>query len=472
MASLFSGLIRRFKRAADSGAELPIREELYSIERLEQYALVLAAEHKIAEKPQRVSLLLPRLEENGRKLIAAYKALAESIRAEHVISPAAEWLVDNFHIVEEQVREIREDLPKSYYHELPKLAEGDFRNYPRIYALSVALIAHTDSHLDTETLRRFINAYQKVAPLSIGELWAVAISLRLSLVENLRRLATRIVSSRTERDEADRLADKVLELAQRAPEEVSPLFVARMVKRKSLGRPFAVQLTQRLREQDPGVMPVMEWLEKQLAKKGLSIEKIVHEEHDRQAAAQVTVGNIITSMRLLSNLDWKDFFETVSLIDPELAKDPAAVYSRMDFATRDRYRHAVERISKGAKKSETEIARAALRLAEEARRAGEDAAHAHVGYFLIAEWGLSIGNGSCVSPAPRRTGATGDRATRDPRISRDPDSADDADRRLCRHHRVARTTEHRHGRDRRAGVIDSSERFGAERTQLGYHAHL
>ncbi|HEX7531000.1 MAG TPA: hypothetical protein VF333_07645, partial [Pyrinomonadaceae bacterium] len=385
MASLFSGLIRRFKRAVDSGAELPIREELYSIERLEQYAVVLAAEHKIAEKPQRVSLLLPRLEENGRKLIAAYKALAESIRAEHVISPAAEWLVDNFHIVEEQVREIREDLPKSYYHELPKLAEGDFRNYPRIYALSVALIAHTDSHLDTETLRRFINAYQKVAPLSIGELWAVAISLRLSLVENLRRLATRIVSSRTERDEADRLADKVLELAQRAPEEVSPLFVARMAKRKSLGRAFAVQLTQRLREQDPGVMPVMEWLEKQLAKKGLSIEKIVHEEHDRQAAAQVTVGNIITSMRLLSNLDWKDFFETVSLIDPELAKDPAAVYSRMDFATRDRYRHSIERISKGAKKSETEIARAALRLAEEARRAGEDAAHAHVGYFLIAE---------------------------------------------------------------------------------------
>jgi cyclic beta-1,2-glucan synthetase len=384
MASLVSGLIRRFRRAADSGAELPIREELYSIERLEQYAVGLAAEHKIADQPQRVSLLLPRLEENGRKLIAAYKALAESIRAEHVISPAAEWLVDNFHIVEEQVREIREDLPKSYYHELPKLAAGDFRNYPRIYALSVALIAHTDSQLETESLRRFINAYQKVAPLSIGELWAVAISLRLALVENLRRLATRIVRARTERDEADRLADKLIELAQRAPEEVLPLFVPRMAKRKSLGRAFVVQLTQRLREQDPAVMPVMEWLEKQLGKKDLSIEKIVHEEHDRQAAAQVTVGNTITSMRLLSNLDWKDFFETVSLIDPELAKDPAGVYSRMDFATRDRYRHVIERISKGAQKSETEVARAAVRLAEEARLAGEDVAHAHVGYFLIA----------------------------------------------------------------------------------------
>src|SRR5260221_6431976 len=219
MATPFSGLVRRLKNAADAGADLPIREELYSIERLEQYAATLAAEHKIAEKPHRANLLLPRLEENGRKLIAAYKALADSIREEHVISPAAEWLVDNFHIVEEQVREIREDLPKGYYHELPKLAEGFFKKYPRIYALSVALIAHTDSHLDTETLRRFINAYQKVSPLSIGELWAVPISLRLALVENLRRLATRIGLSRTERDEADRLADRLLAQAQPQPNE-------------------------------------------------------------------------------------------------------------------------------------------------------------------------------------------------------------------------------------------------------------
>src|SRR5947209_1663404 len=314
MFAWLSAFIQIFRRGPDAGGELPIREELYSVERLEHYAAALAAEHQISEKPQRVSLLLPRLEENGRKLLAVYKALADSIREEHVISPAAEWLVDNFHIVEEQVREIREDLPKSYYYELPKLAAGDFKDYPRIYALSVALIGHTDSHLDTETLRRFINAYQKVSPLSIGELWAVPISLRLALVENLRRLASRIVSSRTERDEADAVADKLLELAQRQPGELLSLLSSRLGKRKAIGRAFVVQLTQRLREQDPAVMPGFEWIEKQLVKQGLTIEQIVHQEHHRQAAAQVTVGNIITSMRLLSTLDWKDFFETVSLI--------------------------------------------------------------------------------------------------------------------------------------------------------------
>ena len=386
MGELFPSLFRKLQRPPDDRSEDPIREELYSVERLEQFAAVLASEHKIAAKARRSRLLLPRLEENGRKLLAAYRALAEAIRSERTISPAAEWLVDNFHIVEEQVREIREDLPKGYYHELPKLAEGELKDYPRIYAFALALIAHTDSRLDTETLRRFINAYQKVSPLSIGELWAVPITLRLALVENLRRLATRIVSSRVEREEADKLADRLLEMAHRQPADLVPLLAERLTKRGRIRRAFVVQLTQRLREQDPAVMPVFDWLEQHLARQGLTIEQVVQTEHQRQAAAQITVGNIITSMRLLSNLDWKEFFEKVSLIDPLLSKDPAGVYARMDFATRDRYRHVIERISKRTKTSELEIARVTLELAREAHEAGAtDESFAHVGYFLIDE---------------------------------------------------------------------------------------
>src|SRR6185503_18788086 len=113
-------------------------------------------------------------------------------------------------------------------------------------------------------LRRFINVYQKISPLSIGELWAVPISLRLALVENLRRLALRIVSSRGEREEADRLADRLLELAQLQPQELVPLLSSRVGKRKQMGRAFVVQLMQRLREQDPAVLPALEWLDKQL----------------------------------------------------------------------------------------------------------------------------------------------------------------------------------------------------------------
>src|SRR3989454_3509553 len=258
MGELFPSLFRKLQRPPDARSEDPIREELYSVERLEQFAAVLAIEHKIAARARRSRLLLPRLEENGRKLLAAYRALAEAIRGERTISPAAEWLVDNFHIVEEQVREIREDLPKSYYHELPKLAEGELKDYPRIYAFALALIAHTDCRLDTTTLRRFIAAYQTVSPLSIGELWAVAITLRLALVENLRRLAVGIVRAREERDQADKLADKLLELASRQPSALIPLVSERLGKLQKLPQSFVVQLVQRLREQDPAVMPVTE----------------------------------------------------------------------------------------------------------------------------------------------------------------------------------------------------------------------
>nr|MBA3806375.1 cyclic beta 1-2 glucan synthetase [Acidobacteriota bacterium] len=365
--------------------EDPIREELYSVERLEQQAAALAAEYKVSPGRRRGRRLLPALEDNGRQLIIAYRSLTEAIRLERTISPAAEWFVDNFHIVEEQLREIREDLPKGYYYELPKLETGDLAGYPRIYAIALSLIAHTDSRLDTETLRRFIRAYQQVTPLTIGELWAVAITLRLALVENLRRIATRIVAAREAREEADALADKLLEMAGQKPEGLTSLLTGRLGKREDLDRAFVVQLTQRLRDQDPALMIVFDWLERQLKKRGLNTEQIVHLEHQRQAAAQVTVGNIITSMRLLSTLDWRDFFESVSLVDPALGLDPARVYERMTFATRDRYRHVIENISKRTGATELEVAREAVRLAGEAHKmnAPEDIGRAHVGYYLI-----------------------------------------------------------------------------------------
>jgi cyclic beta-1,2-glucan glucanotransferase len=376
----FASLMPKPTRDID---EKPFSAEFYSVERLEQYAQALATEHKTVTRKGRADLL-PRLRDNGRILEGAYKALVEALREGRAISPAAEWLVDNYHIVEEQLREIRHDLPKSYYHELPKLADGELSGYPRIYAVALALITHTDSRLDTNTLRRFIAAYQTVAPLSIGELWAVAITLRLALVENLRRLARTIARARAEREEADKLADKLLELASLQPTAINTVVSERLGKREELPQTLLVQLVQRLREQHPSVMPVMDWIEKQLGRQGTSVEQIIHNEHQRQAGAQVTVGNIITSMRLLSTLDWNDFFEKVSLIEPVLGNDPVGVYLRMEFASRDRYRHVIERISKRTRTSELKIAEIVVKLAAETTD-HDDEAKRHVGYYLIDE---------------------------------------------------------------------------------------
>jgi len=146
--------------------EEPIRAELFSSERLAQHGESLAAAQRVTASPRKGRPLLPRVLDNGRVLLKAYRTIAQAIREERAITPAAEWLVDNYHVVDEQLREIHDDLPSGYYRELPKLAEGHLQGYPRVFGLSWAFVAHTDSRFDPEMLRRFVRAYQRVQPLA------------------------------------------------------------------------------------------------------------------------------------------------------------------------------------------------------------------------------------------------------------------------------------------------------------------
>jgi len=322
-----------------------------------------------------------RLDENAAVLLAAYRASAAELEGGRAVVPAAEWLLDNYHLVEAQIREIRDDLPPGYYRLLPKLAAGPFAGYPRVFGLAWAFVAHTDSHFDPAMLRRFIDAYQRVQPLTIGELWAVAITLRIVLVENLRRLADQITEGRRARAEAQALANRLLaggharsaldsDIASRAPGPLSEL--------------FAAQLAKRLRDQDPRTTPALGWLEERLALQGASVEEVVAHAQQRQGASNVTVRNIITSMRLISDIDWAELFERVSLVDARLRTRSA--FAEMDFATRNLYRSAIEQLARGSAASELEVVDRALAACAGPPR---DPAHleraADPGYHLIAQ---------------------------------------------------------------------------------------
>jgi cyclic beta-1,2-glucan synthetase len=371
---------------AVSKIEEPIRAELFSAERLEQHAESLAAAQRVMPTARKGRPLLARLLDNRRVLLESYQSIAQAIRDERTITPAAEWLVDNYYIVDEQVREIRDDLPAGFYRELPKLAEGPLQGYPRVYGLAWAFVAHTDSRFDPELLRRFVRAYQRVQPLMIGELWAVAITLRVVLVENLRRLAERIVQGRAARQEADTVADRLLGVGGRSIEPAAT--VLRRFEGASLATVFAVQLVQRLRDQDPVVTPALRWLEERLAAQSTTADEVVRLEHQRQAAMNVTVRNAITSMRLMSAFDWAEFFESVSLVDAMLWADTGL--AAPDFATRDRYRHAIEELSRYSQHSELEVARRAVSQAKRLRDGMQEVSdsvldrRADPGYYLIA----------------------------------------------------------------------------------------
>ncbi len=368
-----SALLRAFGRASPAvpwNSEESIREELFGAERLEEHAESLAAAQRVSARPITGRSLAARLKNNETVLLDAYRAVSRAVGEGRAVTPAAEWLLDNYPLVEEQIREIRGDLPPGYYRQLPKLADGPFAGYPRVFGVAWAFVAHTDSRFDPALLRRFVRAYQRVQPLTIGELWAVAITLRIVLVENLRRGARRIVTSRMARQDADALADRVLGAEAPAAGQVAALL--ERYARAPLPESFAVQLVQRLRDQDPKATPVLAWLEERLAAEGKNVEQIVHDEHQRQGATNVTVRNVITSMRLISAVDWAEMVESVSLIDDTLR--PASGFAAMDFATRNLYRSAIEELARGARRPELEVAQAALAAAAPGTACEKDSA--------------------------------------------------------------------------------------------------
>jgi cyclic beta-1,2-glucan synthetase len=345
--------------------EDPIRAELFSIERLEQHAGSLASAQHVTLKLATDRRLETRLRDNDLSLRSAYHATIAAAREQRAITPAADWLVDNFHVVEEQVREIRIDFPPGFHRQLPKLADGALSGYPRVYGLAWAFVAHTDSHFDPQMLCRFVRAYQLVQPLTIGELWAVAITLRIVLVENLRRLADDIVNYQAARQTANAFADQLLADDRR---EADAANAALHRLEGALPTAFAAQLVQRLRDQDPSVVPALLWLDERLAAQGTTADEIVREEQRRQGAANVTIRNIITSMRLMSAVDWRELFESVSLVDAMLRAD--SDFAAFDFATRDLYRRAIEELARGSDHTEIDVTRLALAAA---KRAGHDA---------------------------------------------------------------------------------------------------
>ncbi len=368
-------LSRLLGRRAPQPHKKPLRDELLSIERLEERARALAARFTLNPNPRRAARnVLPRFEDNARVLRGAYIDMADDVHRGGSVTPAAEWLLDNFHLVASEVLDVRRNLPPGYYRELPKLALRELAGHARVYFLAEEIIRHSDSRLDRQQLARFMNSFQALAPLTIGELWAWPSMLKLALIENLRRLAEEMIEARAAVRAADAYVARVDAAGHGKPPQLP----------KSLHPGYIHQLLLRLREYGPRLSAVRDAVETHLSAQQMTSEDAIRSEHQRQAAAQVSVANVITSLRLCSTLDWSQYFEAVSRVERVLQCDPAGVYGSMDFLSRDRYRQAVEELSKPTGEAQLAVALKAVERARqvvEGGQAGDRAAH--VGYYLI-----------------------------------------------------------------------------------------
>jgi len=363
--------------------EEPFRSELFSSDQMDRHGKVLAKSHKL-QKGFSFDKLLKRLEDNEKTLLEVRNLLVESLRADKTITPASEWLLDNFYLVEEQVVIARKHLPKGYSEALPYLAEGMSAGMPRVYDIVLEIIAHSDGRVDVNGLTSFIASYQSETTLTLGELWAIPIMLRLAVIENLRRIAGKIALDVIDHNLADHWADKMIEIVKEKPGDLI-LVIADMARSKPvLDSHFVASFTRKLQGIGPSLALPLNWIEQQLAALGTSSNDLVLQENQRQAIDQVSVRNSIGTLRFIGATDWREFVETLSSVEEVLQQDKTGTYPLMDFATRDSYRHVVERISKSSDLTETEVAQKAIELTRQNKKDDLSSKRKeHVGYYLI-----------------------------------------------------------------------------------------
>jgi cyclic beta-1,2-glucan synthetase len=376
--------IARYTRASPQTEEPPLRAELFSVEQLARHARALATGHQVVTR-RGFNCLLSRLDANEASLID-FNRITLAISTRRRVTPAAEWFLDNFYLVEEQIHLARRHLPGSYIRELPRLVSGSSSGLPRVYDIALELISHTDAQIDAGPLSAFVAAYQSSNSLKLGELWAIPIMLRLGLIENLQRITSRLTIARADRTLARLWVDRLQDVAEKNPSQLV-IVVADMAKADlPVSSAFVSEFSQHLSQQSTVLHLARGWLGQRLSELGLSVEQLVQTESQNQAADQVSVSHSLESLRFLGSMNWKEFVETMSLVETTLRSDPADVYRTMDFTTRDCYRHSVEYLAKYSRMPESDVAKMAVGFAEKSARSnGPKHIAAHVGYYLIGK---------------------------------------------------------------------------------------
>ena len=383
-AGWLSGLFGRSSSPHEDILVGPIRGEPLGAEHLGDRARAVAGAQRVAPAGagRRETPLLERLNSTRRLLDDAHARLTESVAGGRDISPAGEWLLDNFHVIEEHILEVRASLPPDYYRELPELRTGPLAGYPRAYELAITLISHTEARIDLDNATRFVGEFQRIASLSMGELWAVPAMLRLGLIESVRRMALRTVERLDEVRLAEVWAERFRTTSGSDGDPLGTVLADFVEQHPRLSATFVSRLLQLLHTQSVA-FPGLERLEQWLAQDGLTADQAAAQSIQRLALTQLMMTNSITSLRALGRLDWQTFVEGQSRTEAVLRTDPSGYYPRMTFATRDRYRHVVERIAKRSRAAEEAVARLAVDLALAGHRADPDSRRAHVGYYLV-----------------------------------------------------------------------------------------
>ncbi|MEO7148897.1 MAG: glucoamylase family protein, partial [Rhodanobacteraceae bacterium] len=355
--------------------------------------------------PQPPADLKKALAAHERTLRRAYAIARVAVTEQRRVEPAAEWLLDNFYLIRNQIRDLATGLARKQLLRLPRVEDARGVCLPRMYGIARAYVAYVDGRIDPEQVGMFLAAYQAETTLSMAELWAMPMLLRVALIERIAAGARTISVRLEEYARAEYWAAYLIEMAGKDP-GVMLMYVADMARlAPAISAAYVAEFYRLLEGKHPSLALALTWAEQQLDQKGLSVAQVIHDVSREQAADQVSIANCINSLRLIARHNWSEVIEAVSAVDRILASDPVQAYTLMDFTTRGMYRHAVEILARRGKLPEVDVAQRAVDTAKDAVDPTGDPRVNHVGFHLIGRGRTAFERALGERAAPEARGA-------------------------------------------------------------------
>ena len=351
-------------------------------EQLENYMEKIATNYSININSDKDTYPIPRMKENFEFIEKTYNLLGEHLKTGIDIYPAGEWLLDNFYIVEESYKRVLKDLQIKKYINLPGVSNGNYKGFARIFVIATDIVKYRDAKIDDEIINIAINGYQKRKSLSMEEIWSLSIFLQIAIIENIRNVCEKIYSAEVQKYKVESILERIIERkdVQNQTFKNKRIDYINSNLYKEVKYPFIEYMSYKLKKYGRRGIPYLNILEEQVQKNGITISDAIKKEHFDIADQKVLMGNAITSIREISRINFLNLFEKINGVEEVLKKDPANVYFKMDYRTKEYYRNAIKELSTKTKMAEIYIANTALKLASK----GENK-KAHIGYYLIGD---------------------------------------------------------------------------------------
>ncbi|MBC2399085.1 GH36-type glycosyl hydrolase domain-containing protein [Clostridium tetanomorphum] len=318
------------------------------------------------------------LDKSYRNILEGYDYINNEAKSKKDIVSAGEWLLDNLYLIQKEYKQLKNNMCINYCDSLPIICKGVMEGYPRIYYIAKKIVHITDGKIDEEIIENLIKEYQSHTLLTSSELWALPVMLKIAIIQNISKVTNNIVFSQKEKNKGEELGEKLIKYTNDEENLVS-IFNQQF----SFTPYFTERLLKVLRDSGLDNANVYKWIDDQLAKKETDTKRTIILEHKKQAFFRMIIGNSITGMREISSLNWKQCFEKLSYLEQTLREDPAKLYDKMDFSSRDYYRRNIEKLARYMKLGETFVAKKAIECALENEYIEDKAYLRHVGYYII-----------------------------------------------------------------------------------------